>query len=154
MTTSNEFEPGDHFRIGGQNAEYVEVRVVSRSPEPDYWDGNWLSCNVSVAAGGFRGRYIANLRTEELKQFHMEVQTLYESLAGVACLRTMEEQLNLVLEGDGRGNVTCRGEARDAAGTGNVLRFELALDQTQLFGMKVQLSEILSRYPVRGSPAA
>ena len=47
-------------------------------------------------------------------------------------LGTMEEQLKLELDGDGRGHVTCRGEARDVAGTGNVLRFELALDQTQL----------------------
>ena len=109
---------------------------------------------MSVAAGGFRGRYVANLRTEELEQFRSEVQTLYEPLTGVAHLRTMEEQLKLELEGDGRGHVTCRGEARDVAGTGNVLRFELALDQTQLFGTMVQLSELLTRYPIRGSPAA
>jgi hypothetical protein len=154
MTTSNEFEPGGHFRVGGQRMEYVEVWVISRSPEPDYWDGNWLSCKVSLAAGGFGGRYDANLRTEELEQFHSEVQALYDSLIGVAHLRTMEEQLTLELEGDGRGHILCRGEGRDRSGTGNVLRFELALDQTQLFGTMVQLSELLTRYPVRGSPAA
>jgi hypothetical protein len=154
MTASNEFEPGNHFRLGGLKTEYVEVWVISRSPEPDYWDGNWLGCKVSLAAGGFGGRYLANLRTEELEQFYSEVQTLYESLTGVAHLRTTEEQLTLELKGDGRGHVTCRGEARDTAGTGNLLRFELALDQTQLFGTMVQLSDLLTRYPVRGSPAA
>lgn len=147
--------PGDptHFHLGGQEAEYVEVWVISRSTEPDYWDGNWLSCKVNLKAGGFGGRYAADLRTEELGQFHSEVQSLYQSITGVAHLRTMEEQLQLELEGDGRGHIRCRGKARDSAGTGNALHFELALDQTQLFGTMVQLSELLARYPVRGSPA-
>jgi hypothetical protein len=154
MTGNNEFEPGDHFRVGGREAEHIEVWVVSRSTAPDYWDGNWLSCQVRIASGGFRGRYPANLRTEELERFHAEVQVLYESLTGAAHLQTMEEQLTLELEGDGRGHVQCRGEARDVAGTGNLLRFLLMLDQTQLFGTMVQLSELLNLYPVRGSPAA
>ena len=154
MAATDEFEPGDHFWVGGQKTNYVEVWVVSRSPEPDYWDGNWLSCKVRVAAGGFGGRYVANLRTEELERFHSEIQALYESLIGIAHLQTMKEQLKLELEGDGRGHIRCRGEARDVAGTGNLLRFNFVLDQTQLFGTMVQLAELLTRYPVRGSPAA
>lgn len=64
----------------------------------------------------------------------------------------MEEQLHLRLRGDGRGHISVEGVARDGAGTGNELRFALELDQTHLFSTMVQLSELLNRFPVRGSP--
>ena len=149
-----EFEPGDRFHLGGHEAEYVEVRVVSRSEAEDYWDGNWLVCHVGLSAGGFRGGFKAHFRTDELGAFADEIRALYDRLKGVARFETTEEQLRLTLEGDGHGHIRCKGEARDEAGTGNVLQFEVALDQTQLFGTMTQLSELLNRYPVRGSPAA
>jgi hypothetical protein len=150
----DEFEPGDRFQIGSNRAEQLLVKVISRSSAGDYWDGNWLTCEVRLYAGGFRGNFQANLRTDELERFAAQVRTLYDDLKTPALLEPMEEQLVLRLEGDGRGHVYCRGEARDVAGTGNLLRFELQLDQTQLFATMVQLSELLNRYPVRGSPAA
>jgi hypothetical protein len=148
-----EFEPGDHFHLGGRDAEYLEVWVVSRSDAADYWDGNWVTCDVRLSAGGFRGRFSANFRTNELEVFADEVRTLQHDLKSTARFDTMEEQLRLVLEGDGRGHIACTGEARDEAGTGNILKFELNVDQTQLFGTMTQLDELVSRYPVRGSPA-
>jgi hypothetical protein len=82
------------------------------------------------------------------------VRALYDDLKTPAQLEPMEEQLVLRLEGDGRGHIHCRGDARGVARNGNLLRFELQLDQTQLFATMVQLSELLNRYPVRGSPVA
>jgi hypothetical protein len=149
-----EFEPGNRFQIGNGQGEQLLVKVISRSSADDYWDGNWLSCEIRLSAGGFRGKFQANLRTDELDRFAAQVRTLYDDLTTPALLEPMEDQLLLRLEGDGHGHIHCRGEARDVAGTGNLLTFELELDQTQLFATMVQLSELLSRYPVRGSPAA
>jgi len=58
----DEFEPGDHFHLGGAKAEYLEVWVLSRSEAEDYWDGNWLSCEVRLSLGGFRGQFSAYFR--------------------------------------------------------------------------------------------
>jgi hypothetical protein len=155
MTGSDrEFEPGDHFHLGGRNAEYLEVWVLSRSDAADYWDGNWLGCDVRISIGGFRARFPANFRTNEVESFAEEVRGLHERLSGSARFESMEGQLRLLLEGDGRGHIRCQGDARDEAGTGNLLKFELELDQTELFGTMVELNELLNRYPVRGSPAA
>ena len=151
---SDEFEPGDRFQIGGGRAEYLLVKVISRSSGDDYWDGNWLTCEVRIFAGGFRGKFQANLRTDELERFATEVRTLHDDLKTAARLEPMEEQLTLVLQGDGRGHIECQGAAMDVVGTGNLLTFGLQLDQTQLFGTMVQLFELLNRYPVLGSPAA
>jgi hypothetical protein len=150
----DEFQPGERFQIGSNRAEQLLVRVISRSSGDDYWDGNWLTCEVRLSAGGFRGQFQANLRTDELERFAAQVRTLYDDLKTPALLEPMEEQLVLRLEGDGRGHIDCHGEARDVVGTGNLFRFELQLDQTQLFATMAQLSELLNRYPVRGSPAA
>jgi hypothetical protein len=150
----DEFEPGDRFQIGNARAEHLAVEVLSRSQAEDYWDGNWLTCMVRISAGGFRGQFEANLRTEELESFAGQLRTLYDDLKATARLEPMEEQLNLVLQGDGHGHIQCEGRARDVAGTGNLLVFQLYLDQTQLFGTIAQLSELLNRYPVRGSPAS
>ena len=149
-----EFEPGDVVHLGGQEAEYVEIRVQSRSASDDFHDGNWLRCEVEVAAGGFRARFPANLRTDAFQRVHGEAAALYESLTGNARFESTEGQLHLTLTGDGRGHIRLDGTARDRPGSDNVLDFRLDFDQTQLFGAVAKLDELLRRFPVRGEPPA
>jgi hypothetical protein len=66
----------------------------------------------------------------------------------------MEKQLLLELTGNGHGQIALKGQARDDAGIGNLLRFHLELDRTQLSPLIAQLEAILVAYPVAGSPAA
>jgi len=147
-----EYEPGDCVHLSGEETGQLTIQVLSRAPDPDYWDGNWLVCSIVIEAGGFRGCFNVTLRTDELDSFYGELKTLYDSLVGEATFNAMEEQLHLRLRGDGRGHISVEGVARDGAGTGNELRFALELDQTHLFSTMVQLSELLNRFPVRGSP--
>jgi hypothetical protein len=144
------------FRCGGEAAEYVEVTIFGRSVPgaTDFWDGNWLRSEVRLRVGGFTGAYSANLRTDELAGFATQLRTLRVELRGDAQLRTMEAQLNLAFVGDGRGHFQVKGEARDEAGTGNQLSFELSMDQTDLVPLLRQLEAVLERYPVVGKPAA
>ena len=148
-----EFEPGNWIHIDGEHTGHLDIRVLSHTEDPDFWDGNWLACSIDIRAGDFTCHVGANLRTDEFERFYQEVKVLYESLTGDATFTTMETQLNLHLSGDGHGHICARGQVRDAPGTGNVLDFELQLDQTYLFGTKVQLGELLNRFPIRGSPA-
>jgi hypothetical protein len=69
----DQFEPGDRFQIGSARDEHLQVKVISLPAAEDYWDGNWLTCEVRIAAGGFRGKFQSNLRTDELERFANQV---------------------------------------------------------------------------------
>jgi hypothetical protein len=145
---------GQRVHLGGASAEFVSIRVLSRAQEPDFWDGNWMTCDVTLRLGGFQGAFQADLRTTEFQEFYPQLQALYAQLSGTAQFTAMEEQLILTLEGDGRGHIAVHGQAQDVAGTGHVIRFRLELDQTELGTVMRQVAELLQRYPVRGTSAA
>jgi hypothetical protein len=54
--------------------------------------------------------------------------------------------------GDGAGHVEVVGTIRDRPGTGNVLGFRVATDQTYLTAILEALSEIHLSFPILGSP--
>lgn len=64
-----EYEPGDCVHLSGEETGQLTIQVLSRAPDPDYWDGNWLVCSIVIEAGGFRGCFNVNLRTDELDSF-------------------------------------------------------------------------------------
>ena len=142
--------------VGDANGEHVLVRLLRRAhPQAhDYWDGNWIACEVSVRAGAFRATFTADLRAEEFQRFLGEVRLLQTSLEGVARFETMEEQLTLSLTRSIKGRVQVAGVARDVAGTGNELRFEFDIDQTYLPALSGGLERGLANFPVVGSPDA
>jgi hypothetical protein len=137
--------------FGGERHERVEidVRRYERAPTGEYFDDNWLSVRVAVAAGGFRGSFDAAFQAAELVAFRDQLAALYETLRGRAELRTMEEQLSLDCVGNGQGAIEVRGVALDQPGIGNRLGFTLALDQTQIGASLKQLEAILREFPVR-----
>ncbi|MDX2051867.1 MAG: hypothetical protein SFV15_05700 [Polyangiaceae bacterium] len=124
----------------------------SRGDALDYWDGNWIDCTVVVAAGGFRGEYVACLRAEEFVSFRRDLERLYAELRGQGQFRSMEEWVTLDFAGDGRGTFrgTCR--LRDRAGDGNLLEFGIEFDQTDVPAMVRDLKEIEEAFPVVGDP--
>ena len=139
------------FSIGGNSRERIEIQVVGyeRNPVGEYFDDNWLRVSVSVVAGAFSGKYDAAFLTEELVSFQKQLSELYRSLSGVARFSTMEEQLSLLLQGNGRGEILLKGTATDLPGTGNSLVFELTLDQTHLQKTLAELSLVTESFPVR-----
>ncbi|MES2353110.1 MAG: hypothetical protein V4568_01710 [Pseudomonadota bacterium] len=141
------------FSIGSNSRERIEVQVVGykRNPVGEYFDDNWLRVRVLVVSGAFSGKYDAAFLTEELVSFHNQLIELYRSLNGIAKFSTMEEQLSLLLHGNGRGEILLKGTAIDIPGTGNRLVFELTLDQTQLQKTLAELSLVTESFPVRAS---
>ncbi|MHC4202360.1 MAG: WapI family immunity protein [Planctomycetota bacterium] len=147
------------MRIGRSDCEFLRVEVLRRTnpSEEDYWDGNWLVTRVSVGSGGFSGNTAADLRTDEFASFLAELEQLYLKLAGTASFASMEPWLTIKVTGDGLGHFTadCEvrdGFARDAIGSGGVLSFEIAFDQTELPPIISQLKQLLAAYPVVGQP--
>lgn len=138
--------------FGGDRYERVEIDVAGyerTEKSGEYFDDNWLRVRVTVAAGAFGGTFDSTFQTAELSALRAQLSALCESLKGSARFETLEGQLTLSFEGNGRGSVELRGEALDQAGIGNRLSFKLSLDQTQIGAAVKQLDEILSKFPVR-----
>jgi hypothetical protein len=130
----------------------IAVQRRSHAGCTDYWDGNWLSTNISVFIGGFRGRVDADLRAEELVAFRDQLRAVYESLSGRAEFHTMEGWLGLQVLADKTGHLRVTGDLLDEPGIGNRLSFSLDLDQTYLPNVLSALDEITRAFPVIGTP--
>ena len=140
--------------FGGTYHERLEIEVSGYEQAQavgEYYDDNWLRVNVSVAAGGFRGKFGATFLVGELIGLRDELAKLQSTLRGSAALETMEGQLVLRFHGNGLGAISLRGEAVDQPGIGNRLAFNLALDQTQLANSLNELNDVLARFPVRAA---
>jgi hypothetical protein len=143
--------------VGKATSEHVTLTILRRErPDAtDYDDGNWLNAEVRLAAGGFKAGFAATVRSDELADFRQELAELIATEKGAAVFSTTEEQRLIALEADGRGHITVTGEARDMAGTGNLLAFTVPeLDLSELPALLRTLDGILAVHPVVGSPAA
>jgi hypothetical protein len=137
--------------FGESQHERVEIDVLryERSPVGEYYDDNWLTVKIQVAAGGFRGTVDAAILTDELTRFLTQLRPVYENLRGTAEFTTLEEQLRLTLSGDGKGHIELIGQLADQPGIGNRLHFTLRFDQSQLAESIRQLAAVTSQFPVR-----
>ena len=141
------------FSFGQAERERIEIDVLNyeRSPVGEYFDDNWLLVDITVRAGGFHGNASATIITGELEKFLSELKPLYEKLSGSVKFDTLEGQLKLQLNGDGKGHIELLGEVTDRKGDGNCLHFTLEFDQSQLRVSISELEKIMLEFPVRGS---
>lgn len=131
------------FQIGGKEADLVRVTIVG-----DNQDG-WLSAEVDVAVGSFRGSYPADFDTYAFSEFAKQLAVLDRTVSGSANFTSLEGQLELTLKCDALGHVAVDGTAMDVAGIGNKLNFELNIDQTHIAGILSSLKAMLKKHPVR-----
>jgi hypothetical protein len=139
--------------IGDLKAQHVVIRPVGRSSPGlfDSWDGNWIVCEVEISAGGFRGRFSADLRPEEFHAFMDQVSELDRTVEGAATFTTMEGQLAMSLTAGVDGQVKVAGEALDLAGSENRLAFGFHVDQASLPDLARSLESVLAAFPVVGT---
>jgi len=135
------------FSFGQSEREHIEVEVIGyeRALVGEYFDDNWLIVKIHVQAGGFCGKVDASILTGELEKFCSELRILFGTLRGAAEFTTLEEQLSLKLNGDGKGHIELHGEVE----AGHRLFFKLEFDQSQLGVSIRELEGVLSRFPVR-----
>jgi len=122
-----------------------------RAPVGEYHDDNWLTAQIRVCAGGFRGTVDAAIVTDELAAFLTQLRPLYDSLRGTAEFTTLETQVHLRLTGDGKGHIELVGEVADQPGIGNHLRFTLHFDQSQLAASIRELEKVTTEFPIRAA---
>ncbi len=139
------------FSFGQSEQERIEVDVVryERPPIGEYHDDNWLTSQIRIRAGGFRGQVDVSILTDELATFLTQLHPLHDTLRGSAEFSTLEAQVHLRLTGDGKGHIELVGEVADQPGIGNRLRFTLQFDQSQLGVSIRELERVTSQFPVR-----
>jgi hypothetical protein len=139
--------------IGDSEAQHVLIRPLFRSQPGlfDDRDGNWIDCELQIVAGCFRGDFRADLRSEEFHTFLEALEGVRRTLDGTASFATLEGQIALSLTGDGKGQMRVTGEAVDAAGPGNRLRFAFDIEQAHLTPICESLGHLLAAFPVTGT---
>ena len=148
---------GDHlgFTVGHAERERVQVVALGRShPEwTDFWDGNWLRTPITGSFGGFRFEEPdAQLRATEIRSFAQQLKALSARLAGQAHLSSIEDWIELSVNGDGSGRLHVTGAVRDSSS--NSLQFVIPdFDQSFLAPLLGELDLLVSAFPVLGSPS-
>ena len=139
------------FVLGATQSEQVTVSVISyeRPASGEFYEDNWLSCEVHIHAGAFKGKYSANFLTSELHGLHNDLERLYQDLKGSVAFEPMEGQLELKFSCNNLGHIHVSGIAMDQAGVGHALHFTLSFDQTDLAKSMNGLRELVHAFPVR-----
>lgn len=137
--------------IIGNSTTHVLMRLPPlshRYPETqEYGDGHWVSTEVEVVVGGFRGHFEASFETRDFASFCQHLRRMHETVQGVAKFETIEEQLAITLTANSRGQIQIAGSAKDVVGTGNVLTFHFAIDQTYLPPIIASLDKVCEYFP-------
>ena len=148
--------PSTEIVIGDVGAQHVLIRPIARSSPGlfDNWDANGLLCEVELAAGGFRARFSADMRSEDFHAFMDQILELERTVDGAATFATIEGQVALSLSADSNGRVRVAGEALDSPGDGNRLTFRFDIDHTELSEISRAIGYLLAAYPVVEAPDA
>ena len=139
------------FSLGANQSENVSFTVLTYllPATGEYYDDNWLLCEIAITAGAFRGKFQANFLTSELGGLLRGLTKLHDELRGEYVFEPMEEQLILKVTCDSLGHFVFACVAMDEAGIGHTLSFELSLDQTYLGATLRDLSDVVRAFPVR-----
>lgn len=121
----------------GNDSEFVEIHIKKSQARTD-----WIEGDAEIRVNGFTAAITAYFESHDFAVFHQQLQSLYQSLNGVAELRPRDEQLVLVLRGNGMGGIEVTGDAWAVACYGSKLEFEFEIDQTFLPAVLTQLDAV------------
>ena len=116
--------------------------------ETDSYDKSWPITNIKVKGGVFYGEYNANLQTFDFIFLKQQLEALYNDLSSSFEFSPIEGQLFMRFSGDGLGHIYVDCTAKDQAGGGSTLNFEINIDQTDIQELVNQLNAITMAYPV------
>lgn len=112
-------------------------------------DANWLSCDVQLELGSFRGAVHVPLMTTDFERFFRELDEMLCGQATCARFRTIEEVLHLDIELNKTGRATVAGTLREEVGSRTAISFEFGTDQSFLAATRRQLKNVVTTFPER-----
>lgn len=142
--------------IGDADGQRVLIRPLSRSSPGlfDDGDGNWIECEVEIAAGAFSGRLGADIRPEEFRSFLEQLDAVRAASEGTASLAATDGHLAVAVTAAVDGGVRVSGEAFDRSEDGNQLQFAFDLEAGGLPEVARALQHVLLAFPVIATPEA
>lgn len=145
---------GAELLIGSRDAEHLTISILRRERPnaADFWDANWVVCQIKLRVGGFRASVEGSLRLDEIQRFQEQLQLVDTHLFGAATLSSLEELIELQIECSRTGQLSVTGLLSDRP-NGNRLSFELPpKDQSYLSGWVADLQAVVEAFPVVGTP--
>jgi hypothetical protein len=139
------------FVIGALDGNHLNFKVFGyESPlENKGHDANWLSVELSVAAGCWTGRVRnAFLTTQEVHILRERLDDLLKDKVTELSFEPMEPHVVLKLVKDGN-HIEASGVAFDNPEGVNAIAFNWMVDNKQLKSLQGQLREVESAFPVR-----
>ena len=138
------------MKVNGSNGDQLEINILRRnnSQSSDYWDANWIECEIKISIANFNSTYGTNLRVEELQEFYNDLIKLQKGIEKEATFITLEEGLYLKCKIKCTGAVDCIGKATNEIG--NNLNFSIQTDLQSLEIFINELKEVLDIYPLKG----
>ncbi len=131
--------------IGDEDDQHVSI-VVLRRDSHDTGDRAWLLTRVSVRAGQWTGKFKACVRMEEFVAFRRRLKSLKSAPGQVATCGSLENWLELRVSAESSGQLLVQGAAIDECGTGNLLKFNFEIDQSELPNIIAQLEGIVQTF--------
>ena len=92
-------------QIGKQESGFVSIRVTGRTRDPE-----WVTAEIEIRAGVWRGKYGGSLYQGELSSLADGLQSIYTALSGTAHLESLEGFLFLPSQVMARGMFRSKGK--------------------------------------------
>jgi len=127
---------------------HLTVDIMERSYPTcnDYWDGNWLNAQISVAVPGYSANLHVFLRTDELDWFLKELLRTHLDLKSTAELQPLETGIELSITPCYPEGIKVMGKTKENRATS---AFEFISHHSQLLNLITELEKIMITYPIK-----
>ncbi|MGH2317784.1 WapI family immunity protein [Planococcus sp. SE5232] len=128
----------------------IEIKILERLyPESiGSWEGDWVKAVIRVEIPGYSANFLADLRTEEFKEFRDQLAAMNQNLEGPASLISIENAIEAKAVMDSLGGIYWEVSTRYPISTGAVLTFAFGSDQSYLNQLVKELDEVLAEFPM------
>lgn len=126
---------------GGQSVLMLDVLGQEDSE-------GWLSANVKFDYKNFSANFRISLMLNDFYPFRDELVKLNDSLTGKANFKTIEDNVDITLIGNGLGHIQIIGMLRHDPVYELALQFDLLSDQTFLAGLLKECDKIIDHHQV------
>ncbi len=135
-------ESGNFIRIDVSGFKYPNAKLDREKI--------WLDALITVKMGDFSAKANADLMTSDFKHFKKELARLYKRLDGTASFCSPEQNVEIIMSGDGMGHIKAACTLAAHADVDYRLEVRIEVDQTHIPRMIRQLEKIIKKFPSRG----
>jgi hypothetical protein len=142
--------PHDIDLRGHQARVHIRVAGYENAEASNADDANWLTCAVSVEAGGCSARLGAAFTTHEFARLLASLDGALAGSGQPAAFQAFEEALEFRVTVPAAGAARVTGTAKEIAAVRATLEFSFETDRGFLRETRAMLRDVVSAFPPRG----